>query len=675
MASRSREDPLARISELERRLEEAEDTLRAIRGGEVDAIVATGPGGDRVYTLKGADEAYRIMVQGMAEGALTLTPGGLILFSNQQFALMTGHPLEQVVGAELHDFIAPEDLETVAALLTGTGGRKAEATLATAHGRSVPVYLSVEEMVVEEEACLCLIVTDLSEQKRSQEIATAELLARSILEQAAEPILVTDADGNIRRASRAAEHLAGTPLLRKCFDEVFGITLISGALCFFKDILETVSSNRPVRNLEASVLLPDGRRMEVLLSAATLSHQGAGAPGCVLTLIDITERKHRELTQENAERAARESQATLQSFYDSSSFLMGVAELDGDGITVVYGNKAATEFFRCETGSRTELQRDMALAVTATANSVWREYYRRSLITGVAVRFEYEHSDDRGSRWLSVAVNYLEDGSDKKRRFSFVGEDVTEKRNAVDLLRHTNDELRRANGDLEQFAYSASHDLQEPLRQVAMFSQLLERDYSLQLDGAGLQYLSYCVQGARRIQKMLNDLLDYSKSGTVEAGLPELVDTNEVLRAVRENLATAITESGATLKVGQLPQIHFPPVALALVFQNLVSNALKYAGETAPEVTVSAVREEKAWRFSVRDNGLGIKDEFHKEIFGLFKRLHTQARYPGTGMGLAICQKIVERHGGRIWVESSLGEGSVFLFTLPVARSAAQYVA
>jgi signal transduction histidine kinase len=460
----------------------------------------------------------------------------------------------------------------------------------------------------------------------------------------------------IRRASRAAEQLVGAKVLHSSFDDIFEITLNSGAACFLKEILEAAGGSLALRNLEASALLPDGRTIEVLLSAAMLAGDGTGAPGCVLTLIDITERKRRERRQNDAERAARESHATLQSFYDSSSFLMGVAELDGDGVKALYGNRAATEFFPREIAAPTE-----------TAGKVWLEHYRRSLVTGASVHFEYEHPGVRGSRWLSVAVNYLENGPERKRRFSFVGEDITEKRTADDRLRHTNDELRRANADLEQFAFSASHDLQEPLRQVAVFSQLLEQEYGPRLDGPGLQYLGYCVEGAQRIQKLLHDLLDYSRSGTAEAGVAELVDTNDILSGVRDSLATAIEENGATLTVGQLPAVYFPPVPLALLFQNLISNALKYRGKKPPEVTVSAAREDNTWKFSVRDNGIGIQDEFHQQIFGLFKRLHTRGDYPGTGIGLAICQKIVERQGGRIWVESNPGEGSDFLFTLPAA--------
>ena len=220
MAPETREDLLARIGALQERLEEAEETLRALRSGEVDAVVTLGPEGDQVYTLKGADEAYRTMVQGMAEGALTLTAEGLILFSNEQFATLVGTPLERVIGARIQDFSAAEDAGEILALLRGGQARKAEVRLRTAGAESVPVYLSLDKLAVAGAESLCLIVTDLSEQKRNEEIVAAEKLARSILEQAAEAILVVDPDGRISRASRAAEQLAGAPVVQRHFDEV-----------------------------------------------------------------------------------------------------------------------------------------------------------------------------------------------------------------------------------------------------------------------------------------------------------------------------------------------------------------------------------------------------------------------------------------------------------------------
>ncbi len=288
------EDPYQRIRDLQARLDEAEETLRALRSGEVDAVVASGPGGDRVYTLRGADEAYRVMVQGMTEGALTLTTEGLILFSNQQFATMVGSPLEHVIGARIQDFVASEDADLIAGILGARHGGKAELRLRTGGGALVPAYLSADKLALDEAECLCLIVTDLSEQKRNREIVAAEKLARSILEQAAEAILVVDWGGRITRASRAAERLAGRPVLQHSFDEVFRVSVDSCAEFTFREILLAASGKPAVQDIEATALGSGGRKIDLLLSAAIVSGSESELLGCVIHLADITERKRRE---------------------------------------------------------------------------------------------------------------------------------------------------------------------------------------------------------------------------------------------------------------------------------------------------------------------------------------------------------------------------------------------
>jgi PAS domain S-box-containing protein len=288
------EDLLRLNRELQERLDEAEETLRALRSGEVDAIVAAGPEGDRVYTLKGADEAYRVMVQGMAEGALTLTLDGLILFSNEQFANMLQVPLERVIGSRVQDLVAPEDALVLSALLSGANGRKAEMRLRTGGVALTPVYLSMDNLILDGAECICLMVTDLTEPKRNQEIAAAEKLARSILEQAADAMLVVDPDGRIGRASRAADFLAGVSVVHRRFDEVFQIRLDAGESYPFREILSRVKQSGAFNSIEATALTSAGRKIELLLSAALLSGPDAGILGCVVTLTDISERTRRE---------------------------------------------------------------------------------------------------------------------------------------------------------------------------------------------------------------------------------------------------------------------------------------------------------------------------------------------------------------------------------------------
>lgn len=293
MAVETRDELLGCIQDLQDRLAEAEETLRALRSGEVDAVVASGPDGDQIYTLRGADKAYRVMVQGMAEGAVTLTPAGLILFANEQFGTMVRAPLERVIGSQLQNFVAPEDADLVSALLTQSTFRKSEVRLRTDDAALVPVYLAIENLLLDGAECFCLIVTDLSEQKRNEEIVAAEKLARSILEQAAEAILVVDPEGRISRASRAAERLAGAPILQRGFDEVFRISL-AGADYPFPKLAGDAAHGQAIKNIEATAVVADGRTLDLLVSAAVLSGTGSEPLGWVLNMTDITERKHKE---------------------------------------------------------------------------------------------------------------------------------------------------------------------------------------------------------------------------------------------------------------------------------------------------------------------------------------------------------------------------------------------
>jgi PAS domain S-box-containing protein len=240
-------------------------------------------------------------------------------------------------------------------------------------------------------------------------------------------------------------------------------------------------------------------------------------------------------------------------------------------------------------------------------------------------------------------------------------------RQTADLLARQTTELARSNEELERFAYIASHDLQEPLRMVASYTQLLARRYRGKLDEDADEFIGYAVNGANRMQQLIRDLLEYSRVGT-RGGIFAAVDCGELVTQVLGDLATAIGEAGAAVVAGPLPTVSGDRSQLRQLFQNLVENALKYRSDAPPVARIDATGEGDMWHFTVRDNGIGIAPEYADRIFVIFQRLHTQAEYPGTGIGLAVCKRIVERHGGRIWVESQPGEGATFHFTLPIGE-------
>jgi len=245
-----------------------------------------------------------------------------------------------------------------------------------------------------------------------------------------------------------------------------------------------------------------------------------------------------------------------------------------------------------------------------------------------------------------------------------INNDITERRRAEEDLKRHVEELARSNAELEQFAYVASHDLQEPLRMVASYTQLLARRYRDRLDSTAEEFIDYAVDGARRMQNLINDLLTYSRVGTRGKEFAP-TDCGKVLETAIANLQTAIEENGAAVAQDPLPIVMADDSQMLQLLQNLVANAVKFHGAEPPRVHVSARRQAKDWLFAVRDNGIGIDSAHQQRIFTIFQRLHGKAEYPGTGIGLAICKKIVERHGGRIWVESQAGNGSTFHFTIP----------
>jgi PAS domain S-box-containing protein len=321
------------------------------------------------------------------------------------------------------------------------------------------------------------------------------------------------------------------------------------------------------------------------------------------------------------------------------------------------------------------------------------EELRRAEAAG---RFEDEGwrlRKDGSHFWANVVIAPLRDAAGRLLGFSKISRDLTDRKRdeeevrnhrdrlaranevlqaeiaqhqrARETLRRTAEDLARSNRDLEQFAYVASHDLQEPVRMVSLYVQLLERHYHAKLDERARQYIGRAVEGARHMQCLIKDLLAYARAGNVtkEAGPVDCVTAFE--QAV-SHLAEAVRESGAEVTRGDLPTVNGHGTQLVQLFQNLIGNAVKFHSQRPPKVHVDAVANQNFWQFSVADNGIGIEPRYHDRLFVIFQRLHGREEYPGTGIGLAICKRIVEHNGGRIWLESEPGQGTTFFFTLPV---------
>jgi hypothetical protein len=242
-------------------------------------------------------------------------------------------------------------------------------------------------------------------------------------------------------------------------------------------------------------------------------------------------------------------------------------------------------------------------------------------------------------------------------------------RHAEDLekkIAERTEALQRSNDELRQFAYIASHDLQEPLRTISSYLQLIENRYPEKLDEDGREFIAFAVDAAARMKDLIHALLSYSR---VEAQMRPfvMVDCQQVIEELQKFLAVSIDEAGATIRVDPLPCVKGDKDLLLQLFQNLIGNAIKYRGENKPEIHIGTKREKAFWVFSVQDNGIGIEPQYLERIFVIFQRLHHRNQYSGTGIGLAVCKKVVELHGGRIWAESQAGQGTQILFTIPAS--------
>ncbi|MDP4190962.1 MAG: ATP-binding protein, partial [Bacteroidota bacterium] len=272
---------------------------------------------------------------------------------------------------------------------------------------------------------------------------------------------------------------------------------------------------------------------------------------------------------------------------------------------------------------------------------------------------------------LIISVSIVRDITERKlseerlkAQNAEIMEEIEERKKIEENLKNTLENLERTNKELGQFAYVASHDLQEPLRMVSTFTTLLERRYGNILDENAKEYMNFVVEGAKRMQMLIRELLFYSKISNKEKVVEE-VDCSSVLNTAINNLNAQISESSAKILYNDLPTIKADSLLITQLFQNLISNAIKFRRNgVTPEVNICCKEEENHFLFSVKDNGIGIEPEYFGKIFVIFQRLHLRDEYPGTGIGLAICKKIVEQHGGEIWVESFIGQGSIFYFTI-----------
>lgn len=809
------EELLQKNAELQSRLSESEEALNAIRNGEVDAIIVSGAGGEKVFSLTSAETPYRVLLENMNEGAVTLNSAGNILYCNRRFAEMMSEPISQIVGSDCIRFISEEEKEKFVDLIEKGRHDKVIGLFSfkMANNSSlIHLQLSFQPIPDGVSGEISIILSDVTSMKKYQEQLEDMVRERTSEIEIANEKLRNDIKEieNVRNSLSESERKYHTTL-DSIGDAVIS-TDLNGRIIYMNPLSEKLTgwtfhdaANRPVKevfnvidedsgneienpvtaSLEHGIIFvgllnhtflirKDGSKVCIADSAAVIKDSHGITRGVVLVFRDMTqirlkdqqlresEERFRSLAEnlpsvlmrfdrdlrviylspsagrftgippeqfigktnremgmpenlckqwEDATKAVfntgkgKNLEFDLQTPEGSSYFYLQFApEFGPDGIvthvlgisTDITEKKKSEERLNIalENGNiglwewdlktnvvacdeRTEKMLGLRPGSFGKTFNAFEKLVHEEDISHVqrAVKNSLERDlpyvtlfrtkpEGGKSNYISTRAISIKDMNGKPVSFIGVCFDVTNLREGTELLvKKLNEELLRSNKELESFAYVASHDLQEPLRMVTSFTQLLSQQYEDKLDERAHEYINFAVEGSQRMYELLNGLLAYSRIQT--KGKPfSLVDLNTVLENVTKNLSLQIKESNASIEIDKLPEVFADENQMIQLFQNLISNSIKFSLES-PRIYITSVFENGNFVFSVKDEGIGIESQYFDRIFKIFQRLNPRDQFKGTGIGLAICRRIIDRHEGNIWVESVPEKGSTFFFTIP----------
>jgi PAS domain S-box-containing protein len=499
-------------------------------------------------------------------------------------------------------------------------------------------------------------VQDITDRKRAEEaLRRSEAKFRVIVETSHDGIVFYDAEGVIRYRSPTYRQISGFTdderVGRSGFETVHPDDL-AGVREIWTRVLADPDTPHKARY---RILHKDGSWRWVETTFQNLL-ENPYVRAVVATAQDVTERQR-------AAEALEASELRFRRLFERSASALAEYEMiyDAQGNPCDFRFVNLNPAFERVTGlSASNILGRTALEATPDMADYWIKLFAQVLSTGEGTPFDH-YASHLGRHYAGTAY------SPRPNHAAVSFMDVTDRRRAEEALEQRAQELARSNADLAQFAYVASHDLKEPLRAVSGCVGLLNVYYEGKLDERSGEYMTHIVEGAARMETLISGLLAYSRVGT-QGGELQPVESAKALGTALQNLAASVEENGAVVTHDALPAVNGDLPQLVSLFQNLIGNALKFRQKAPPRIHVSAERNGTHWRFSVRDNGIGIAPQYFERIFRVFQRLHTRREYPGTGIGLAICKKIVERHGGRIWLESLPGEGATFYFSLPAAH-------
>lgn len=621
--------------------------LRDAEGRIVGGINLLADITDRKAAEALANEQFRAIVDTTPDCVKAVARDGAILLMNSAGLGMIGASSpEQVIGTSVYDLVAPEDRDRFREFNEAVcGGAKGSLEFDIVDLRGVRRHVETHSAPLHspDGAPVHLAIT-----RDVTEIRRAERAARhlsAIVESSDDAIVSKDLNGVIQSWNKSAERLFGYTQAEAVGNPIT-ILIPPDRLEEEPKILERLRRGERVDHFETIRRRKDGALLNISLTISPVKDSTGKVIGASKIARDITEFKR-------AHSALQASEVRFRHLADAMPQIVWTASPDG---RPDYCNERWYEFSGCARDTVMDWESLLHPDDLAPFRDAWRE----SVQSGNPFNIEYRFRDKRENRWRWFMARALPARDSAGRIVKWFGSFID-----IDDQKRVEDDLRRANVALEQFAYSASHDLQEPLRSVRIYSELLASTCG-ELSPRSREFLNFLCAGATRMEVLVRDLLAYTQLAKFEK--PEHpADANEELAAALANLSGALAESGGRVTSDPLPTLMIHSSHLQQLFQNLIGNAIKYRSpDRTPEVHVSATHLQGFWRFAVSDNGIGIDSQYKERIFGLFKRLHTQTEYSGTGIGLAICRRIVERYHGRIWVESEPGRGSTFFFTIAV---------
>ncbi|MFN0275152.1 MAG: PAS domain S-box protein [Chitinophagales bacterium] len=598
------------------------------------------------------EQKFEFISDNSFEGVCIYTEGKLQL-ANQAFYKMFGYKNETaVINKNFLDFIADNDLKNIKQLEKKKFEGVFETKGKTKNGDYFAIELQVKNILYKNQDARIASIRDITEKRAVLEkITKSENLYHSVFQNQAVGLLLTDIHGKSISVNSQLLHKVGYTEEEFLSLPLSAILHASEIDDVKKTLTEIVKNKTVSKRKERRFVKKDGSSLWLNCTSSSITPED-GDELIMIVFEDVDQKKKLEVEMQQISEK-------IKAVYDGSP--MGIVVTRHPGIIV----DVNTAFVEMLGYSREELLDNNILGFTHPSDisrsekMIDKVYHEKLTIHAYEKKYLKK---DGSTLWARTVVSQMSAGENDIIAVAFI-EDIENKKRTEETLEIKNKELLHTNQELEHFAYVASHDLQEPLRTITSFIQILEKRYKKNLDEDGQQFMSYVVEGAKRMQNLIRDLLEYSRINRFNTSY-EQVDLNEVFHTMNRVLKDKIDSNDAIILAEHLPVVQGNKLQITQLFQNLVDNAIKFRGKKKPEIEINVTEHADKWEFAFKDNGIGISNEYYQRIFVIFQRLHTHEEYTGTGIGLAICKKIIERHGGEVWVDSKPGKGTTFYFTI-----------